>query len=158
MATRKSSFALKNTPAYIDRHRQRTTTPIFWGSLVCIAIAIGGVFYSTLNQHNVPSIATISDGSNSVPAALVSITSSGFSPATISVQQGQTVMWLNLDNSPHQPASDPYPLSNGLAGFDDKTPLNDADSYGFRFDKVGTYTYHDQLNPFQYKGTVIVRP
>src|ERR1019366_4234915 len=53
-----------------------------------------------------------------VVAGAVDITAKGFSPATIKIKVGQNVVWTNQDSSPHQPATDPYPAENGLAGFD----------------------------------------
>ena len=46
----------------------------------------------------------------------VSITSSSFIPATITVKVGQAVTWTNTDNASHTVASDPYPSDNTLAG------------------------------------------
>ncbi len=89
--------------------------------------------------------------------AVVEITTSGFVPATVQITKGQSVEWVNDDTGTHQPATDPYPLENGLPGFVDPVPLSNGGVYGFNFEKAGTYTYHDHLNPFNFTGTVIVK-
>lgn len=91
--------------------------------------------------------------------ALVSITSSGLSPATITIKAGTQLTWTNNDSKPHQPAADPHPLHNSIAGFDSDTILQSGDSLSFKFETPGTYTYHDHLNPLNkhYQGTIIVK-
>jgi plastocyanin len=102
----------------------------------------------------------VHNGTASLVAAVpiqVRITSTGFVPATVSIKVGQAVTWVNTDIAPHIVASDPYPTDNTLAGFDPKQDLSTNDRYGFVFDKAGTYTYHDDLNPYTLRGTVIVK-
>lgn len=90
-------------------------------------------------------------------SASVQITNDGFMPATISVSKGTTVVWDNTDTAPHWVATDPYPKNDGLAGFDSAGNLNKGDSYSFTFDTAGTFTYHDQLNPYKIQGSVVVK-
>jgi plastocyanin len=92
-----------------------------------------------------------------VAPAQVSITSTGFDPATVTVRVNQGVIWTNNDTADHKVNSDPYPADNTVDGFNDKQPIHKADSYAFVFNKPGTYTYHDDLNPYSFKGTVIVK-
>lgn len=90
--------------------------------------------------------------------AIVTITSKGLIPETLSIQTGQTVVWMNDDSHAHQIAADPYPTDNGgPAGFYDPVPLLEGQSYGFTFNKRGAYAYHDQLHPYTVKGTIIVK-
>jgi len=89
--------------------------------------------------------------------ATVEITDSGFNPATISVKKGTVVTWNNKDSAPHWVASDPHPVHNQLPGFDSVRKIAAGESYPFTFEKTGTFTYHDHLNPLKFKGTVIVK-
>lgn len=89
------------------------------------------------------------------PAASVSITSAGFSPASVSVKVGQTVTWTNNDSTVRQPAVDPHPAHSNLAGFDSNPGIAPGRSYSYTFTKAGTWTYHDHLFPFR-TGTVVV--
>lgn len=122
--------------------------------LVLFLVVVGVIAYSfsSSNSSNSGTAAL-----SSLAPAQVSITSDGFIPATISVKVGQAVTWTNTDSAPHIVASDPYPNDNALAGFDSKQDLYKNDHYSFVFNKVGTYTYHDDLNPYTFEGTVIVK-
>ena len=91
-----------------------------------------------------------------LPAAEVGITAAGFNPATIKIKKGQIVSWTNLDDKPHQVASDPFPTSETLPGLRAEAPSEKGESYSFTFEESGTYTYHDRLNPLKHKGTVVV--
>jgi plastocyanin len=87
---------------------------------------------------------------------IVQITSGGFSPSTVTIAQGQRVEWINTDSIPHQPATDPFPLEDGLPGFRASSPLTFNQSYTYRFTQIGTFGYHDHLDPFQLSGKVVV--
>jgi plastocyanin len=89
--------------------------------------------------------------------AEVTITSTGFNPATISVAKGTTVTWKNADNARHQVASEPYPSHSNLEGLFSIEPLNTGDTYSYTFNEAGTFNYLDQLNPYKVKGVVIVK-
>lgn len=88
--------------------------------------------------------------------AQVVITAARFTPSTIKIKKGQSVAWVNQDGQAHQIASDPYPSEDLLPALNSQEPLARGESYTFTFDKAGTYTYHDHLNPLALRGTVIV--
>lgn len=115
--------------------------------LILLVITLG---YIVLN----PRPKTTSPG---VPAAIapaaVSITQAGFSPSTVSVTRGQAVIWTNTDVAPHGIASS----AQGLNRFKTAQNLSQNDSYTYVFDKAGSYTYHDPLNPTTLSGTVVVK-
>ena len=76
----------------------------------------------------------------------VSIIHSTFSPAVLSINRGDTVIWLNQDYGQHQ-----------IAGGSFVSPLLDnGQYYSFVFNKAGTFNYHCAINP-SIKGTVVVR-
>jgi len=78
----------------------------------------------------------------------VSIANFSFSPATITINKGMTVVWTNNDSAPHQIASD-----NGTFN---SNPLSNGDSFAFTFSTPGTFTYHCAIHPSM-TGTVIVK-
>lgn len=86
-------------------------------------------------------------------SAQVAITSQGFIPATLLVKQGTQVTFISKDNRPHQVASDPHPTHTGLPGFIQAKPTA---SFTYTFSKTGTFTYHDEVSPLKFHGTVIV--
>ena len=84
----------------------------------------------------------------STPATVtISMTSSGFSPANVTVKAGTKVVFVNNDTQPHWPASNPHPTHTDLPGFDALKNINPGQSYTFTFSKVGTWGFHDHLNP-----------
>jgi plastocyanin len=84
--------------------------------------------------------------------AQVSITSSGFNPATITVKRGESILWTNQDTKPHSVAADTSAGSNMTLD----ESLNPGDNLSTAFNQSGTYTYHDPAQPTALKGTVIV--
>lgn len=97
----------------------------------------------------------------------VTYTDSGFSPETITIEQGETVTWES-EGSTMWVASDQHPLhteysdtsrtehcSNGdqtEAAFDQ---CSASSSFSFTFEKTGEWDYHNHESSFHY-GTVIV--
>jgi plastocyanin len=130
-------------------------TPLLLGLLLVFILGVGVL---TINSGHKSSKSSGTASLLSVGAAKVSISSKEFIPSTIRVKVGQTVTWVNTDAAPHNVASDPYPTDNTLSGLNSKDNLTTAnDSFSFIFDKAGTYTYHDDLNPYILEGTVIVK-
>src|SRR5205807_10660514 len=56
-----------------------------------------------------------------------------FSPMSLTVPAGATVIWKNLDGEPHTVVSD--------AGLFRSGGLDQDDSFTFKFDKPGTYRF-----------------
>jgi plastocyanin len=78
----------------------------------------------------------------------VAITSTGFSPATVTITAGDTVTWRNRDTANHQVSSDTGAFVSPI--------LRPNQTYSFTFANPGTYRYRDALRPAE-RGTVIVR-
>lgn len=89
-------------------------------------------------------------------AAKVEITGTGFVPLTIRIKKGESVTWVNKDSKPHQVAADPHPTSDLLPSLKGDEPLLQEEQYTAIFEKTGTFTYHDYLDPVGYHATVIV--
>ncbi len=100
----------------------------------------------------------------------VEVTSSGFSPSNLKILSGEKVVFVNVDTSPHWPASVVHPTHKVYPGSDiskcsdpvEKTKIFDAckglekqESWSFILDEKGTWKYHDHLNPGS-TGTVVV--
>jgi len=75
---------------------------------------------------------------SSSSTAKISITSSGYSPASLTVTNGSTVTWTNNDNITHTVTTDEGSINSG-----DIAP---GSSYSKTFATAGTYTYHDAHN------------
>lgn len=79
----------------------------------------------------------------------------GFSPKEIKVKKGGEVVWVNKSSRAVWPASAIHPTHLIYPGFDAKKEINPGESYSFKFEKVGSWKYHDHLNPSSF-GTVNV--
>jgi plastocyanin len=73
--------------------------------------------------------------------------SGGFSPSELTVTAGTVVTWANNGYSTQSVTSDD--------GFFDGI-INVNATYSYKFESVGTYTYHSRMNP-NMSGIVVVR-
>ena len=109
----------------------------------------------TPGSEGVEEMIVNSEGETGNQVFIVEITSSGFSPQTLEISQGDTVTWTNQNSASSWPASAIHPTHTLYPGFDSKRGLKNGESYSFTFDKVGTWGYHDHLSPST-KGTIVV--
>ncbi len=86
---------------------------------------------------------------------VITITEEGYSPPEVTVDEQTVVNFANKDTAPHWPASDPHPIHDGYSEFDPKKPIPPGDIWIFKPTRVGTWRYHDHLNPHR-KGTITV--
>lgn len=102
----------------------------------------------------------------------VAVTDTGFDPATITIEQGTTVTWVNQGDRSVWPASNVHPVHTRYPGGDydapgsyggsqacsgENEPKGDAfdachevapgESWSFTFNETGTFGYHDHLRP-----------
>ena len=142
-------------------------------ALIAVAGCTGGSSDSTDTQQTA--------GGSGVEGTLIHITSTGFSPSTITVAPGTTVTWINNDTTAHwvasarHPTHDAYPgaaydesgsyggtLSCAAEGqpktgaFDTCKSLEKGDTYSFTFNQAGMFPYHDHVNPTIF-ATVVVQ-
>ncbi len=85
----------------------------------------------------------------------VNYTDSGYTPNTITLKKGVTVRFVNQSTSTMWVASDVHPTHQLLPGFDELASVTNGGAYEYTFVKVGTWTYHNHMNPTD-KGTVVV--
>lgn len=98
----------------------------------------------------------------------VYLTESGFSPSTVTVEQGETVTWINNASTPMEVASNRHPTHTNYAGTTrnshcqngDQTSAafdqcQEGDRFSFTFEKTGNWGYHNHENAGQ-AGTIIV--
>jgi plastocyanin len=71
-----------------------------------------------------------------------------FQPMSLTVKAGSTVTWTNMDEEPHTVVS-----SSGLFR---SSALDTKDSFSFKFDKAGTYSFVCSIHP-QMVGTIVVQ-
>jgi len=92
-----------------------------------------------------------------VPKITVRYTSTGFSPATFTVNKGETVRFINETTGRMSVASDPHPTHTIYPEFDQyKTSARGQSTFDFTFEKIGTWGYHNHAQA-SHTGTVIVQ-
>lgn len=97
-------------------------------------------------------------------AVMVTYTDSGYSPGTMTVPKGTTVVFKNESSRGMWTASDihpthrAYPTTGGCLGstFDECAEDPSGSSWSFKFDVVGTWRYHNHVSPSK-TGTVVVQ-
>ncbi len=70
-----------------------------------------------------------------------------FSPKSLSIKVGDIVFFKNSSTKTFWPASDPHPTHTKYPEFDAKSAIAAGSTFQFKFIKVGTWGYHDHLNP-----------
>ncbi len=104
----------------------------------------------------------------------VTYTDSGFSPASVTVTQGQTVIWVNQSSHSMWVASAVHPThtvyggtnknahcAEGYTGsmpFDECAAVTSGSSYSFTFDKVGDWKYHNHANVADFGSVTVTAP
>src|SRR5437867_9256214 len=84
----------------------------------------------------------------STATSTVQIKSTGFVPATVTINQNDSVTWTNTDTKDHQVVANGGSFASGI--------LKPGKSYTHTFRSGGTFRYHDGLRP-TLKGTVTVK-
>ncbi len=86
----------------------------------------------------------------------VTYNTQGFSPKSITIKKGDTVVFENKTGKNASVASDLHPTHTVYPEFDQyKTDQRGKTEFRFTFEKTGTWNYHDHLAP-TVTGTVIV--
>ncbi|QBD82067.1 hypothetical protein EPA93_41260 [Ktedonosporobacter rubrisoli] len=76
----------------------------------------------------------------------------GFSPTTLTIARGTTVVWTNATDVPHTVTSDDgKTFDSGI-----NTPINAGATFKFTFTKTGKFSYHCQIHPTMV-GSIIVK-
>lgn len=84
---------------------------------------------------------------------------SDVTPKEITIKLGDSIEFRNSDLKDHWPASAPHPSHSAYPEFDSKKALKPGDIWTFKFEKAGTWKFHDHLNGrnTKFQGTVIVQ-
>lgn len=145
---------------------------------VLIAVIVIGLLYFGYTYYNKPSLPTGTENyqtttDTKTPAvrekatvpvrqetdktiSTVTLADSGFSPASIAIKAGEKVTFKNEGTGQMWVASAPHPTHTNYPGFDEKSGVGNGQSYEFTFTKIGSWKYHNHLNPTQF-GTVVVQ-
>lgn len=86
---------------------------------------------------------------------VITLKETGFYPAGIKIEKGETVTFKNETSESFWPASDIHPTHEVYSDFDPKRALKAEEEWSFTFNQVGTWRYHDHISPI-YRGTIEV--
>lgn len=109
-------------------------------------------------------LAGLRDIADTAPAATITITQAGFSPALVKIRMGESVQFVNGEPSTCDsfdnlcffwPASDGHPTHEFYPEFDPREPLAPGESWTFSFERAGTWGFHDHFNANK-RGSVTV--
>lgn len=147
--------------------------------LVALLLIAGGAYLLTHDRADAPKDTAITTPSpsptpNPVPAetpsvnepdAFITLSDSGYSPASITIKKGDVVRFINNSNRDFWPASaihpthSVYPIKTSKdclgSAFDACRAIEPGGAWEFRFDEAGTWRYHDHLSASK-TGSVVV--
>lgn len=125
-----------------------------------IILFIGGFIY--IRSQQTPSLPQPTPQETSVPTpqqlsseTTIEITSSGFSPANVTIKSGGKVTWINNSSQDHQVNSALHPTHLIYPPLNTIDLLKPKEKRSLTFPDKGTYKFHDHLNP-QFFGSVTV--
>jgi len=159
------------------------STAALWGIVLIIIVGVGGWYLlSRPNLATAPAETTSPGGETStttepsagMPIAPVTVTytDQGFSPASVTIVEGQTVTWVNQSSKQMWVASAMHPThavydgtsrTEHCAGgapvssavFDQCSAGAANSSFSFTFTKAGEWKYHDHMDATKF-GTIVV--
>lgn len=134
--------------------------------IIIVILAVVGALVATvlaLNNSTQPdtnsSVQTRQDdtdnSSQQSDGVVISFDGTGFSPANVMIQRGESVTFHNDSDTEVWPASDDHPTHTKLPEFDSQRSLEKGESYSYTFEKVGEWAYHDHIFP-GYSGVIVV--
>lgn len=160
---------------------------ILVGAIV-VVLAVGGYFF-WLNLYQTPALVVTESPSKTLPAIVpqipghslpqglpipdkntVVLSDSGYSPATLTINKGEYVVFKNESSDSMWTASAMHPTHTAYSGtsldqhcpdstgtaFDACRAYVPGESWSFKFDKIGAWQYHNHLSPKEW-GTIIVQ-
>jgi plastocyanin len=86
---------------------------------------------------------------------IVQMSDDGFSPKDMTIKTGDTIIFENIGEEDHWPASNIHPTHSIYSEFDPRTPVLTNESWSFTFEEEGEWQYHDHLFP-RFIGTITV--
>lgn len=144
--------------------------------LFVVAVIASGCVSSTPNNASPAPDTSSPTESNQTSAptgqdpdfVMVRYTDSGFSPETITVEQGDTVRWVDESSRDMWVGSDRHPTHTNYAGSTLNSHCQNGDQteaafdqcstgsqFSFTFEKTGEWSYHNHVAPGD-SGTVVV--
>ncbi len=109
--------------------------------------------YGNGGGNTTPTATTAPTGATK--SATITTDSSGqftFSPTSMTISVGTTIVWKNTTQTPHTVTSDDGKSFNS----GDSAPIGPDATFSWKFTKTGTFAYHCDFHPYM-KATIIVK-
>jgi plastocyanin len=140
------------------RHHLKLLIRVTLGILIFSAIGLSACSQAAPTTPATPTPPPVPAGGTTPPpveqpaapqpvTAKVNLAAFVFSPATVTVPIGSTVIWTNKDSAPHTVTSD--------SGVFDSGNLAEGGTFSHTFTQAGTFKYHCNLHPSM-TGKIIV--
>ncbi len=85
----------------------------------------------------------------------IALKDSSFDPSSLNIKKCTKVVFQNLGEKEHWPASDLHPTHGIYPEFDPQKPIAPNAEWSFVFEKNGSWKFHDHLNA-QIRGIITV--
>lgn len=85
----------------------------------------------------------------------INIQNGAFIPSNITATVCDKLIFINKEDTLHEPATGPHPTHTSYPGFDARKALSKDERYEFVLNRAGSYTFHDHLND-QITGSIII--
>jgi len=129
----------------------------FIGFLVIIVLGVTGFFVSSRDDSEpANSGAELIATTTGVEHSIV-LTKDGYEPSEITISAGDKIVFsANSEYGKlHWPASNLHPTHSIYSEFDPLKPIEPEATWGFVFERVGEWRFHDHLAPY-HTGTITV--
>lgn len=137
--------------------------------IIAILILVLAGAWKLLGNRQTPASAPQEQQEVAGSEVVITYTDQGFSPASVNIKKGDTVVWKNESAKDMWPASAMHPTHTVYPGsgiqkcntaeqpniFDACGPIAPGGSWSFRFLEVGSWKFHNHLFPTAF-GTVNV--
>lgn len=91
-------------------------------------------------------------------AAVIIMKDLKYSETEIAIKQGETIEFINSGESGEEywPASNIHPSHGIYPEFDSQQPVKAGESWSFKFDRIGSWRFHDHIHFKEIKGVITV--
>jgi len=130
------------------------------GMAAALVIGVGGCGGSSSSTGTGPTTPTTTTPAPPPGGPTVTITASGVSPKLLEITVGSRVTFTNMDNVPHEMASDPHPTHEICPPINEVSALTPGQSRQTGvFTTARTCGYHDhgQDSNTSLQGTIVIR-
>ena len=140
-------------PAPQDEAKPKSTMPLIVGAIVVLILVIVGVYFIFFQGGSKQTVITPTQTTSGKIWNII-YANDIFDPASITIQKGDSVIFVDQGASSALIESDPHPAHSGNAELN-LGMLNVGKSLSAQMNSVGTWGYHNDLNTSQ-TGTIIV--